>query len=117
MQALAILHGCDTGFTSARNNKKASADDLIDAVSSYFGLSPDIIKGSRRDKKTAYVRQIAMYLLREQTNARLAEIGRMLGGRNHSTIVHGCDKIAADLSTNQQTAKMLEEIKKSLQKT
>jgi chromosomal replication initiator protein len=80
-------------------------------------MSPDVIRGSRRDKKTAYVRQIAMYLLREQTNTRLAEIGRILGGRNHSTIVHGCDRIAAELSTNQQTTRMIEEIRKSLKKT
>ncbi len=115
MQALSVLDGCTgNGFASTVKDQTPTTSAIIDAVAAYHGLSSDILKGNRRDKRTAYVRHIAMYLLREQTNTRLAEIGRLLGGRNHSTIAHGCERIAAELSTNPQLGKTLEDIKKSL---
>ena len=115
MQALAVLDGCNE-YISGGKDHTPPASAIIDAVAAYHGLSSDVLKGNRRDKRTAYVRHIAMYLLREQTNTRLAEIGRLLGGRNHSTIVHGCERIAAELSTNPQLEKTLDTIKKSLKK-
>ena len=55
-----------------------------------------------------------MYLCQEITGTPLQEIGRLLGGRDHTTIIHGRDKIAADLKTNDSTANTIEILKKKI---
>jgi chromosomal replication initiator protein len=59
-------------------------------------------------------RQVAMYLIRENGQYRLSDIGDMLGGRDHTTILHGCEKIAREIKTNPQTAKEIADIRKEL---
>ncbi|HEX2186189.1 MAG TPA: helix-turn-helix domain-containing protein, partial [Chloroflexota bacterium] len=56
----------------------------------------------RRDKGIVLPRQVAMYLMREETGASLSEIGAELGGRDHSTIVHGCARVSAALAGDQR---------------
>ncbi|HEX78007.1 MAG TPA: chromosomal replication initiator protein DnaA [Dehalococcoidia bacterium] len=73
---------------------------ILEKVAEYFRLSSAALKGKRRDQPTALARQIAMYLIREETSIPLAEIGQELGGRDHSTVLHGCEKIAAEINTN-----------------
>ena len=51
------------------------------------------LKGRKRDRKTARARQVAMFLLREETNMGSTAIGRLLGGKDHSTVLHGCRTI------------------------
>lgn len=87
---------------------------IIDTVASYYALSPEEITGKRRDKKTALARQVAMYLIREQNHCRLAEIGDILGGRDHTTILHGCEKISTKINSDPQLSKSIEEIRHQL---
>jgi chromosomal replication initiator protein len=54
----------------------------------------EVLESSSRRKPIAYARQVAMYLAREETDASLAEIGEVLGGRDHSTILYGVEKIS-----------------------
>ena len=87
---------------------------IINTVSNYYGVTPEALTGKRRDRKTALARQIVMYLLREQNHCRLAEIGDLLGGRDHTTILHGCEKITAEANVNPQLSGSIEDIRRKL---
>ncbi len=73
---------------------------VIEAVANSFQLTPVDFKGRKRDKETALARQVAMYLIRQKTNCSLVQIGKELGGRDHSTVIHACEKIAAELKSS-----------------
>jgi chromosomal replication initiator protein len=69
-------------------------DHILDEVATHFGIALSALEGPSRSKAIARPRQIAMYLIREETGVSLPRIGAMLGGRDHSTILYGCDRIA-----------------------
>lgn len=73
---------------------------IIEAVANSFQLAPWDLKSQKRDRGTTLARQIAIYLIRQITNCSLAQIGKELGGRDHSTIIHAYQKIASDINTN-----------------
>jgi chromosomal replication initiator protein len=69
-------------------------EDVLAAVSRFFGVSPERMLSKDRSKDIALPRQIAMYLLREQAGISLPKIGEELGGRDHTTVIYACDKVA-----------------------
>ena len=87
---------------------------IIQIVSEHFGLTPLDIASQKRNKEIVYPRQISMYLCRHMTDTSLQEIGKYLGGRDHTTIIHGMEKIAADLSTNSNLQNTIEILKKKI---
>lgn len=100
--------------SETRQAATATPRQTIDAVSEHYSVTAEALTGKRRDKKTALARQVAMYLLRQQNNYSLADIGRMLGDRDHTTILHGCEKIASELSTNHLLSKSIDAIRQEL---
>jgi len=68
-------------------------EDVLHAVSDVFGVSEDQLLGRDRSRAVALPRQIAMYLLREESDSSLPQIGEALGGRDHTTVMYACDKI------------------------
>jgi chromosomal replication initiator protein len=80
----------------------ATTNDVIDAVSEAFRVSLQELSGRSRKREISTPRQVAMYLLREETGASLVDIGRTLGGRDHTTILHGIEKIERDLEADTQ---------------
>lgn len=104
----------DLVVRDSRKDTVLSPDKVIDTVASYYELTSEALTGQRRDRKTALARQVTMYLLREQNHYPLSEIGKMLGGRDHTTILHGYGKIAAEASINPQLAKAINELRKAL---
>jgi chromosomal replication initiator protein len=85
-------------------------ESIIRAVASYFGLTPGALSGKKRDKKTVLARHVAMYLLREHNDYSLTEIGRMLGNRDHSTVLHAYAKISAEINTDSSLAASIQYI-------
>ena len=79
--------------------RELSVDVILEAVADYYNISCDEIKSKRRTQKIAHPRQIAMYLSRKMLNLSLPDIGKEFS-RDHSTISHGCDKIAYDIETD-----------------
>ncbi|TAK20639.1 MAG: chromosomal replication initiator protein DnaA [Chloroflexota bacterium] len=75
---------------------------VVDAVSGFFKVDVKLLRGKQRDREIVVPRQIAMYLMREETTASLLEIGRELGGRDHSTVLHGWEKIRGDVEVDDQ---------------
>ncbi len=83
---------------------------ITQKVADYFNLSIEELSGKRRDRKTALARQIAMYLMREEGNCSFAEIGKMLGNRNHATIIHGYKKITTEMTINSKLRRQISDI-------
>jgi chromosomal replication initiator protein len=74
-------------------NRRIAPDAIIDAVATQFGIDREKMLGRDRSREVVLPRQVAMYLIREETNASLPEIGAAMGGRDHTTVMYGCDKI------------------------
>ncbi len=70
-----------------------SSRQIAQTVAEYFHIPLEAICGKQRDKHIVIPRQIAMYLIRQETQASLLEIGQLFGGRDHSTVLHACEKI------------------------
>jgi chromosomal replication initiator protein len=87
---------------SGPRRSQLTPQSIITCVSKYFGLSSDDMTGKSRDKSVVVPRQIAMYLVREETSASLEQIGQLLGGRDHTTVMHGWDKISAAVQEDHQ---------------
>ena len=82
--------------------KTLSPERIAETVARYYGVPIDELKGRARDKQIVLPRQIAMYLMREETEAPLLRIGEVLGGRDHSTVLHGCEKIEREMAENDE---------------
>ncbi|HET7728292.1 MAG TPA: chromosomal replication initiator protein DnaA [Candidatus Limnocylindrales bacterium] len=82
--------------------RQVTPERIAKAVSDYYGVGLDQLKGQKRDKAIVVPRQIAMFLMREETDASLLRIGQELGGRDHSTVLHACDKITREISANDE---------------
>ena len=87
---------------------------IIEVVAEHHGLNLSDLSSKRKNKEIVIPRQIAMYLCREMTSIPLNTLGELLGGRDHSTIIHGCDKISKELSTNEQLQSTIEVLRKKI---
>ena len=79
-----------------------SPSDVLATVAKYFGVSQDGMVGKQRTKDLVLPRQVAMFLLREQGGISLPRIGQALGGRDHTTVIYACEKVAGMIETDDQ---------------
>ena len=91
-----------------------SGETVLAAVADYFSLSEDAITGRRRDKQTATARHVTMYLLREEANMTATAIGRLLGGKDHSTVLHACSRISSEMDVEPRLRQDVFNIRESL---
>ncbi len=89
-------------------------EEVVRKVADTFGVNMDRMLGRERSRDVALPRQIAMYLLREEANISLPQIGDALGGRDHTTILYGCEKIADLLERDDRLRKQVIEIRQQL---
>ncbi len=82
--------------------RQVTPERIAKAVSDYYGVAMDALRGQKRDKAIVVPRQIAMFLMREETDVSLLRIGAELGGRDHSTVLHACDKINREVAVNDE---------------
>jgi chromosomal replication initiator protein len=94
--------------------RRVSVADVLEAVAEHYRISADDLRGKQRDKHIVVPRQIAMYLMRQETEASLMEIGQALGGRDHSTVLHGCEKINREVNENSALRKEVLAIRQQL---
>jgi len=87
--------------------KKISVDLIQKKVANYFDIKTSDMRAKKRHKEIVYPRQVAMYLSRELTNLTLPDIGEHFGGRDHSTVIHACEKIQKELKKNQNVKNLL----------
>jgi chromosomal replication initiator protein len=81
------------GNMVVERRERLHPDDVINYVCSFYQIKTTQLKGPKRDASLVRARQVCMYLLKTQLNLTLVEIGNLLGGRDHTTIIHGVDKI------------------------
>jgi len=89
--------------------------DIINAVTGYYDVRPVDLQSKRRSRHIARPRQICMYLARSLTRHSLEEIGGHLGGRDHSTVLHACQKIAELEQSDPSTRSQLEELMRRIE--
>ena len=87
---------------------------VLMAVASVFGLTPEELLGRSRSRDVALPRQVAMYLMREEVNASLPQIGEALGGRDHTTIMYGCEKVADMIERDDRLRRQVLQIREQL---
>ncbi|NLG29465.1 MAG: chromosomal replication initiator protein DnaA [Chloroflexi bacterium] len=98
----------------ARPAAHVTIDDILQAVVVYYGVPCEDVVGPRRTRDLVVARQMAMYLARELTQMSHPQIAEALGGRDHTTVMHGCNKVAALFEKDDATRRQVLEIKSRL---
>ena len=99
---------------SARPRKAVSAEEIIKAVSSFYSIEPAEIADKTRRKEVVLPRQLTMYILRNDYGISYPTIGDKVGGRDHTTVIHSCDKIKNDLKRDPHLQQQLNQIRAML---
>lgn len=94
--------------------KEVTPQLILNVVSEHFGINSLDLIGQKRSKELVFPRQIVMYLCGEMTSESLQNIGKALGGRDHTTIIHGTKKIAAELKTDDNLKNTIDILKKKI---
>jgi chromosomal replication initiator protein len=123
VSAWASLHHCLITLQLARQllgdpqndtPRTLSLEEIADRVASHFGLRPGELQARRRTRKVSEARQVCMYLMRHQVGASFPMIGEFLGGRDHSTVVHGCQTVDKRRQRDARFRHMLENLIRTL---
>ena len=99
---------------TSTKNKQITFDDIIQVTSDYFKIKKEEFFTKKRTQNIAYPRQIAMYLCREILAIPLKNVGQYLGNRDHTTVMHGVEKIEKELQTNEQLQSTIDTLKKKI---
>ncbi|WP_457637948.1 chromosomal replication initiator protein DnaA, partial [Oceanithermus sp.] len=94
------------------SKESVSMDEILQAVADHYGVSAASLKSKGRSKEVVLPRQVAMYLIRQITQASLPEIGSFFGGRDHTTILYATQKIDRLISEDKDLAKVIESFEK-----
>lgn len=99
------------------HRSEVEPDEIVRRVADAFGVTVERMLGRDRSRDIALPRQIAMFLLREETNISLPQIGEALGGRDHTTIMYGCEKIADMLERDDRLRRQVIDLKEQIYST
>jgi chromosomal replication initiator protein len=91
-----------TELLDTTRRKRITAEVIIREVAEFYGVELRALQGRGRSRNIVIPRQVAMYLLREETDASLMDIGKLLGGRDHTTIIYGCEKICEEINSDSR---------------
>lgn len=105
-----------SGIKSVKDKQQTLTEDrIIEVVGDYYRLTEEQIKSKVRTSQIALARQICMYLCRNMLNTSFVQIGKIFGGRDHSTVMTAVEKVENLLKTDVQLSTAISQIKKSLQ--
>jgi len=102
------------GVSDQKIKKRVTPQEVLDVVARYFNIKSTTLKGPKRDRPIARPRQVVMYLCKTELGMTLEDIGGLLGGRDHTTVMYGADLITNEISTNVRLRDSVEGIKKTL---
>jgi chromosomal replication initiator protein len=111
---LAVKALKDVAGTRALPEAPCNTQGIIGLVAETFSLTVDDLLGRGRGRETARARQVAMYVMRQQSSSSLSDIGAAFGGRNASTVSHACEKISQDIDNSHLLRRKVEDIQKKL---
>jgi len=97
-----------------RPQRTVSVKDLVERVARYYDINDAVIYEKTRKKEVVKPRQIIMYLMRQDFSISYPTIGQKLGGRDHTTVIHSCEKIKTDLTNDPSLRREIEEIRAML---
>jgi len=109
-----IIKNIVSGFAPTRTRKNINSKHLIEAICDFYNLELEDIMGKTREKRISEPRQILMYLMREEIKNSFPSIGKELGGRDHTTVMHACTKIKREIENNIQMKQDMETIKQNV---
>ena len=99
---------------SPNATRQVTPQVIINVVAEHFNISPDDITSKRRNSEFVQPRQICMYLCRKLTNESLQNIGKALGKKDHTTVIHGIDKITFEVANSEEMKNKIDIIKKKI---
>src|SRR5437899_5245013 len=102
-------------YTESKTLSTLTIPEVLEGVCRYYNVDLERLKGKQRDRDIAWPRQVAMYVMREETKASLFPIGNALGGRDHTTILHGCEKVHTEVTSNERIRKEIARLLETLQ--
>ena len=106
----ALKDYANKGLVSEKND----VAKIQKVVADYFQISIDDLRGKKRSSNISFPRQIAMYLCRKLTDESFPKIGIEFGGKDHTTVMHSCDKIEKEIKNNKELAKTIEKLQKEI---
>ena len=101
-------------FISPDLKKEITADLIINTVAEHFNITAQDLRGSKRNSEIVQPRHIAMYLCRNMTNLSLHSIAESLGKKDHTTIIHGIEKIDNDIKQYEDIRRTVDILKKKI---
>jgi chromosomal replication initiator protein len=101
-------------YSNKKPTSTLSTAEVLMGVCRYYNLDVELMRGKQRDREIVWPRQVAMYLMREETTASLLQIGTELGGRDHTTIMHGWEKVRAEMANNDRVRHEIAAVLESL---
>ncbi len=113
-KSLSIAEIKDLIKNTSKPKKMMSVADLIKTVAEFYGLNSESLCDKTRKKEVVRPRQIAMYILREDFNVSFPTIGDKMGGRDHTTVIHSCEKVKNDLKVDKLLEQQINEIRNIL---
>ncbi len=113
-KAMTIQFARDTLVDLVGRRNHITPSQVIEIVSKFYNISvPEIVSASR-SRELVQPRQVAMYLIRQETDASLPEIGALLGGRDHTTVIHGVERIKERLEAEEQLRRDVMSVREQL---
>jgi chromosomal replication initiator protein len=103
-------------YSESKSHSNLSITAILDGICRYYNIDVERMRGKGREREIAWPRQVAMYLMREETDASLQQIGAALGGRDHTTIMHGWEKVRDEISSNDRARREIAAVLESLEK-
>ncbi len=103
-----------TNVLYSPRKRAVTPERIVVAVSDYYDVDVEALRGQKRDRAIVVPRQIAMYLMREETDVSLLRIGAELGGRDHSTVLHACRKIDQEVTRNEELRRELAAVREAI---
>ncbi len=113
---LEVARAAMSSLVSDNREPSLSIHQIAQMVAEYYHISLEAMCGKQRDKYIVMPRQIAMYLIRQETQVSLLEIGQLFGGRDHSTVLHACEKIDRALNLNPTLRREIIAIREQLRR-
>ena len=95
----------------ARPQKNISVKNVVDKVAEFYGIDEESIYEKTRRREVVRPRQVIMYILREDFNISYPTIGTKLGGRDHTTVIHSCEKVKREIAVDAELAKEVQSIR------
>ena len=123
LMALSVVYSCDISKQLVdkilpnyveKKEDKITTEDVKKVVCKYFNINDDVLCSASRKQEIVYVRQIAIYLANKYTDDSHVQIGRAIGGRNHSTVIHSIKQVHNLIDTEPQTKTDIEQIEKQI---